>query len=124
MIASIIKAVKDRVQGKVPLLSKRSNKWPKYEHAWLTVNGECASCGCKEKLQVHHKKPFHLDPSLELDFNNYITLCEAKGGPECHLNIGHKGNFKNDVPTVVEDAVTARKARGLPDLITTIPKAF
>ena len=122
MITKIINAIKDRVSGKVPLLSKRSNQWPKYEHAWLKDNAECAACGAKEKLQVHHVKPFHLDPSLELNFNNYISLCEAKGGPECHLHIGHHGNFKNENPAVREEAAAARKAKGLPNLITIIPK--
>lgn len=122
MISKLITSIKDRIQGKVPLLGKRSNQWPKYEHAWLAVNGECAACGAKEKLQVHHVKPFHLDPSLELDFNNYISLCEAKGGPECHLHIGHHGNFKNENPAVREEAAVVRKKAGLPDLTTTIPQ--
>jgi len=49
----------------------------------------CAACGYKgKKLQVHHIKPFHLHPHLELDPQNLITLCEARGR-EHHLLLGH-----------------------------------
>lgn len=121
MIQKLITAVKERLQGKVPLLSKRSSKWETVRKNWLCLNNECAACGSKESLQTHHKIPFHLHPELELDYNNFITLCEKKGGLECHLHIGHRGLWKNEVPTVEEDAKVARKARGLKDLITRIP---
>jgi hypothetical protein len=47
------------------------------------------ACGYKgRKLQVHHIKPFHLHPNLELDPGNLITLCEARGRDH-HLLLGH-----------------------------------
>ena len=62
-------------------------------------------CGGKVKLEVHHKKPFHIHPELELDPTNFITLCEAdKGGVNCHLLFGHLGNFKSLNDTVETDA--------------------
>lgn len=121
MITTIINAVKDRIQGKIPLLSKRSSHWESVRKIWLFLNGECAACGSKEKLQVHHIKPFHIDPSLELDYNNFITLCEKKGGLECHLHIGHHGNFKQENPLVVAEAQFNRKNYGLPPLTAKIP---
>ena len=46
-------------------------------------------------MEVHHKMPFHLDKSKELDMANLITLCEAnKNGVNCHLLFGHLGSFK------------------------------
>jgi 5-methylcytosine-specific restriction endonuclease McrA len=44
-------------------------------------------------VQVHHKKPFHLHPELELDPANLVTLCMTSSN-ECHLRIGHSGDFK------------------------------
>lgn len=101
----IINAIKDRAQGKVPLLSKRSSKWPTVRAAFLKDNGSCAACGQTDHLQVHHIKPFHMDPSLELEHSNLITLCEDEY--DCHRNIGHLGNFKKENPNVRQDAAEA-----------------
>lgn len=118
----ILSAIKDKIQGKVPLLGRRSPKWEHYRKTWLDSNNECAACGAKDKLQVHHKKCFHLSPELELDYNNYITLCEDGNKCEHHIKIGHLGNFKLENPNVEKDAADIRKNLGLPDLVTVIPK--
>jgi hypothetical protein len=53
------------------------------------------ACGYKgAKVQVHHIKPFHLHPQLELDPNNLITLCEAKGRDH-HLLLGHLDEWES-----------------------------
>jgi hypothetical protein len=44
-------------------------------------------------VQVHHVRPFHLRPELELDPDNLISLCMAEGR-HCHLAVGHGGDFK------------------------------
>ena len=80
----------------------RSPRWPKVERAFKTLHPLCAACGGDERLNVHHKKPFHLDPALELDNRNLITLCMGK--LECHLRIGHGDNFKAYNPDVEADA--------------------
>ena len=41
-------------------------------------------------------------PQLELDPNNLITLCMGK--LECHLQLGHLGNFKFYNPNIRKDA--------------------
>ena len=79
----------------------RSPKWPHVEKLHLKLEPVCAACGSSKKLNVHHKKPFHLFPELELDLNNLITLCMDK---ECHEKIGHGGNFKDYNPDVAEDS--------------------
>lgn len=72
---------------------------------FIEENPECVVCGCKKKLSVHHKKPFHLYPELELEVDNLVTLCESeKHGVNCHLLFGHLGNFKNYNTNVTEDA--------------------
>jgi hypothetical protein len=81
----------------------RSNQWPTVRKLWLKDHPTCAACGSVKSLQVHHKFPFHLDPSKELDPSNFITLCE-RIFTDHHLEIGHLGNFKNYNVNVEADA--------------------
>jgi 5-methylcytosine-specific restriction enzyme A len=94
--------IKDRLSGKIPKGAKRSDKWPSVRKAHLQKYPRCQGCGETEKLQVHHKKPFHLHPELELDPSNLITLCEAPGR-DCHLHLGHLLSFKSFNPEVEND---------------------
>jgi len=98
----VIDAINDRISGKVPLLRKRSSRWPTVRKDFLIKNNSCAACGQIDHLQVHHIEPFHLNPSLELDESNLITLCEDEY--LCHLHIGHLGSFKDKNPNVRIDA--------------------
>lgn len=83
----------------------RSPHWPVVRAEHLLKFPTCAACGSKKKLEVHHKLPFHDDPSKELDPDNLITLCESTSdGIICHLCIGHDGNYKDYNPTVEADA--------------------
>jgi hypothetical protein len=88
---------------KDPATAKRSPHWPTVEHKYLKEHPTCAACGTTLKVQVHHKKPFHLHPELELDPNNLISLC-MDGDKDCHLRVGHGDSFKAYNPNVVEDA--------------------
>ena len=72
----------------------RSSQWPKVRAAYLADHPVCAVCGSMKNLNVHHKKPFHLFPALELDPTNFVTLCES-AGMNCHITFGHLGNFKS-----------------------------
>lgn len=103
MISRILTAVKDAAKGKP--LKLRSPKWNKVRDDFVEQHTTCAACGGKEKLQVHHKQPFHIHPELELVHTNLMTLCESK--TKCHLEIGHLGNWKSFNPNVVEDATKA-----------------
>lgn len=85
--------------------AKRSDKWPTVEKHFREAHPTCAACGGKDRLNVHHCMPFHLDPAKELDPNNLITLC--MGEKECHLHIGHGGSFKQYNPNVRKDAAEA-----------------
>lgn len=89
---------------------ERSPKWPHVEKLHLKLEPTCAACGSTKKLNVHHKKPFHLFPQLELDLNNLITLCMDK---QCHIKIGHGGDFKSYNPDVAEDAAKVLKNQAL-----------
>jgi len=68
---------------------ERSPEWARVAREHLLREPACVACGYRgEKVQVHHIKPFHLHPQLELDPDNLITLCEARGR-EHHLLLGH-----------------------------------
>lgn len=84
--------------------SARSSEWPQVQKAHLKIQPTCQICGGIAKLNVHHIRPFHLHPELELDPTNLITLCEGKKFVNCHLCFGHLGNFKSFNENVVEDA--------------------
>jgi 5-methylcytosine-specific restriction endonuclease McrA len=68
---------------------QRSPHWSRVADEHLLREPACVACGYRGRhVQVHHVKPFHLHPDLELDPNNLITLCEARGR-EHHLLLGH-----------------------------------
>lgn len=77
----------------------RSPKWSSVRKEHIKNNPYCIACGSKEKLEVHHKIPVHLNPDLELDPSNLVTLCSDP----CHLIFGHLKNFKSYNKNVVED---------------------
>jgi hypothetical protein len=101
----VITHLVDAAQGKHPLGTARSSKWATVRRAHLVLNPTCAVCGGKDAIEVHHIRPFHLHPDLELDPANLVTLCEAKkDGVNCHLFAGHLGNFKSFNVDVLTDA--------------------
>src|SRR5258708_4754189 len=56
---------------------KRSSEWPRVEKEHRLHEPACVACGYQGPgIQVHHVRPFHLHPNLELDPRNLITLCE------------------------------------------------
>ena len=86
----------DYIQGKPSFKRNRMWRYVRKEH--LKRNPACAMCGGTKKLQVHHISPVHISPNLELEYSNLITLCRAKKfGIDCHLFIGHRGDFKKFV---------------------------
>lgn len=92
----------------------RSSHWPKVRAAHLAKHPTCEACGAKAKpnkaLQAHHIIPFHNDPAKELDPDNLITLCiDGVGHCDCHLLIGHAGNFKCHNENVLRDAKRFRE---------------
>lgn len=100
----MFKHLADLAQGKAPVGVLRSPRWPMVRSAWLSLNPMCAVCGSRSKLEVHHKEPFHLRPELELALTNLVTLCESRRFINCHLMVGHLGNYKSFNPDVVAHA--------------------
>ncbi len=90
----------DRVPHEV-----RSPSWPRIRNNYLRNHPVCEACGQKDNLNVHHIIPFRIDPSKELDESNLITLCtDGPGHMNCHLVLGHAGNYKGHNERVREDA--------------------
>jgi 5-methylcytosine-specific restriction protein A len=101
----MIKRVLDAITGKAPLSAKRSGEWPRVRKEHLSKEPLCAVCGSSKKLQVHHIRPFHLAPELELAGDNLITLCESYfKNVNCHSLFGHFGRWTQENPNVRADA--------------------
>jgi 5-methylcytosine-specific restriction endonuclease McrA len=80
--------------------AERSYKWQTVRKEHLKNNPSCIACGRNKKLEVHHIKPVHLHPELELDPSNLVTLC----ADPCHILFGHLMDFKSWNKDVVEDS--------------------
>jgi len=104
-VAAILK--EDVIKGK-PAIA-RSPKWDSVRKRHLKNNPDCAACGSTKNVQVHHIRPFHLFPQLELEPSNFITLCETdmdgknNVNENHHLHLGHNGNFHNNNDKVLND---------------------
>lgn len=91
----------------------RSGKWPRVRKQHLEREPECAACGRKKNLEVHHIRPFHENPELELDDGvdgsgkdgNLITLCDTP----CHIVHGHLMSWMRANPEVRADCERYRQ---------------
>jgi hypothetical protein len=96
---------KEIMLGKHPDNVQRSPKWETVRKNHLKDHPKCEVCEGTKQVNVHHIQPFHLHPELELEPTNLITLCECLSyGINCHLLIGHLGNYKNVNPNSAEDS--------------------
>ena len=96
----------DLLTGKISLGTRsRSPQWTNVRRKFLKKYPKCSVCGSIQNLNVHHIKPYHLHPELELEESNLITLCENyKKGIHCHLLVGHLGDYRKINPHCIEDA--------------------
>lgn len=87
----------------------RSPQWRRVRAEWLVTHPRCAACGNarRSQLEVHHRVPFHVDASRELDPTNLITLCVDGPGVHCHLHYGHAGDWRLVNPDVDQAAAAA-----------------
>jgi hypothetical protein len=70
---------------------ERSSQWEHARLAHMQIEAVCQWCGSDKHLEVHHIKPFHEHPELELDQKNMITLCRF-----CHFTIGHNCDWSRE----------------------------
>lgn len=102
LLSSVRRAVANR---------SRSSSWPGVRALHLKAHPSCAYCGSTKDLEVHHVRPFHLWPNLELDPRNLLTLCESLSR-ECHLRVGHLGVWSRFNPYVREICADAQPQHG------------
>lgn len=97
MIGPFIARLTAMVQG-------RSAQWPAVEKAHRQREPLCQVCGTTKNIEVHHLKPFHFFPQLELDEWNLISLCR-----EHHLWWGHLGSWLSWNENCRQDAAIWRE---------------
>ena len=66
-------------------MRENSYRWRMLRKAHLEKHPECAACGRKYELIVHHIVPVSVDKTREFDPRNLMTLCAAP----CHIVFGH-----------------------------------
>lgn len=70
-------------------------EWRRARNLYISAHYECAMCGIRKKLEVHHVVPYHVSEKLRYDQSNLITLCR-----ECHFRFGHGRNWHKSNPDV------------------------
>lgn len=82
----------------------RSARWSEVRNRFLATHSKCEVCDTKgnllNQLNCHHCTPFHVDPTLELNPNNLITLCRVH-----HFLFGHLMSWKSWNVDVRKDAL-------------------
>lgn len=104
----------------VDATTRRDPRWAAAERLWLKSNPTCAVCGKARvrlrRCEVHHIVPVHINKALELQPENFITLCRNH-----HFHVGHNrdpfnnpsgGNWTDWNPNVVNDARIMRHDHG------------
>ena len=86
--------------GKLPFGAKRSALWLAVREKYLWEHPTCECCEGRKNLEVHHIKPVHLFPELELMMSNLVTLCERM---KCHFAFGHLYSWRSYNPNIKED---------------------
>ena len=89
----------EKREAELELGAQRSSRWRSVRNEYLRTHKVCAVCGGDNDLDVHHRIPFHKDPSLELEPNNFITLCTPH-----HFLVGHLMSWRSWNSEVDRDA--------------------
>lgn len=110
IMTNVISHLVDVARGKTTFFKRRSSAWKKFRDDFIRENPVCKVCGGSKNVIAHHIIPFHKDPALELEKSNLVTLCESgKGGLNCHLFCGHKGNYRDVNQNIKDDAVLIKQ---------------
>ena len=91
-----------------PLFAPRSGGWERVELAHVARYPKCVACGTLNTIEVHHIRPYHLYPELELVESNLLTLCRMH-----HLVFGHFGDWAAWNPGVVAMTRHYHRAYGM-----------
>ena len=92
------------------IFSDRSSQWINVRKQHLKENNTCVGCGKKEKLEVHHIEPYHVNPNRELDPSNLISFCKS-----CHFTIGHLMDWTSwNIDVINDSRVYLNKVKNRP----------
>jgi hypothetical protein len=92
----------------------QTRAWRALAAQHLRIYPMCAACGSRSRVRPHHVVPVSVDPSRELDPLNLLSLCESYAfGVNCHLFLGHGGQWSTYNPQAVRDAFEYRAASAL-----------
>ncbi len=83
-------AIEEGAPREIEVFCSRSGAWEKLRNDIVKKHPWCMICGKNKSLQLHHIRPFHLYPELELTEDNLRVLCQS-----CHLVWGHLGDWKS-----------------------------
>lgn len=85
--------------------SKRDPRWAQFRREIIFQRGyKCEATGKTENIELHHCKPFHKYPELELDPDNVILL--ERG---VHFDIAHLCSWRSWNKDIKEDARKLRE---------------
>lgn len=87
------------VTGAVYKRTNRNSKWEALRKYVLSLYPQCAICGSKSNLHLHHILPVNLYPEHKYNQNNLIVLCNGKNN--CHFIHGHLSNWNNYNPNLL-----------------------
>ena len=76
--------------------AKRSDDWPSFRKR--NIHEKCDICGKGLFLELHHIKPYHKFPELELRLENIVTLCRRH-----HLEWGHYFSWSSWNDRILDD---------------------
>lgn len=79
--------------------TRRSASFDALAQSVIALRARCCACAGSAQLQTHHVV---VGSALEFERSNILVLC--MGANECHLRIGHGGDWRRRNPTVVFDA--------------------
>ncbi len=88
-----------------------ARRWISYRKVGLEKQDNCAVCGTKDNLEVHHITPQRRDPSRKDDPSNLITLCDKHHRNNTHSIAHGHGNTMSANPFVRSDAVWLRSLK-------------
>jgi 5-methylcytosine-specific restriction endonuclease McrA len=108
----VIKWKDDTQERKARRSAARDPRWKAVRRDHLRREPACAACGRRSPVTVHHIIPVTVDPCLEIDPDNLITLCRRSShGKGCHMVIGHRCNWRSFEPRVREIAEELARIR-------------
>jgi len=100
IFSNLYNIIRDWWRG-IPL--GRASGWSALSRKYREENPHCAVCGTLQNVEVHHVIPYHIDPQLELQEFNLISLCRHD-----HFLFGHLGSWHSYNREVRADAAEMR----------------